>query len=407
MLITGVPSFLHSFRSIREWLYPCGTVRTAVFYPRPARGGDDRDAGSEQQNDNDGANNSNTPSLPEKPKKVTALLTLSHPDAAVKFLASFKDFASRLDDRYNAIKAYMVPRSAEVPLPPPVLDQEGSKVLGEKLWQNFVALEGADDGDDNVMVTTSGSGQETNEGSRTATTRTDTKLDMSKVAAAAGGAYDAEEDPLNAPQVLEAVKEFRRKLAQTQTSQQKQRVEIVAQKLQEMRPKIQAIVDQEKIHPTPHGLPQPPPQLPPPPPPPVPPMDLPPPLPTAGLPPPSQADSGKRGRSNLPAWMTQQQQEGPAAKKTKTGETPSHPTNFPPTLPPATHEQLKQFLTQQVSQSLGEADNTLIDFLFGHILGGKETSQLLEELQVVLEEEANAFVDAVWAKVHQLMQAPR
>ena len=44
-------------------------------------------------------------------------------------------------------------------------------------------------------------------------------LDTDKVAAAAGGAYDADEDPLNAPNVLAAVKEFRRKLDKTHGNQ--------------------------------------------------------------------------------------------------------------------------------------------------------------------------------------------
>lgn len=363
------------------------------------------------------------------PKKVTALVTLSHPDVAVKFVASFKEFSRRLDDRYNAMQAYMVPSSPDVPLPPPILDAEASNVLGEKLWNNFVSLEGADEPDGNARNKMGGyihkleevdNGGETINGDHI--DGEDIRIDVTKVAAAAGGAFDPDEDPLSAPHVLEAVKAFRRKLAETQTTDQKRRIEIVARKLDEMRPKIQAIVKQEKLQ---QRQPQPPP-LPPgglplpnmdPSSAPPPPVGLPPPPPT-GLPPPlsnsapggdgdSRSDSGKRGRSNLPAWMTAQQQAAsetesrdPPSKKQKTGV--KYPTNFPPTLPQSTHAPLKQFLTKKVEESLGEADNTLIDFLYGHILGGKETSQLLEEIQVVLEEEAYEFLDAVWAKVHEL-----
>ena len=41
------------------------------------------------------------------PKKISVLVTFSHPDAAVKFLASFQNFAGRLDERYSQIRAYM------------------------------------------------------------------------------------------------------------------------------------------------------------------------------------------------------------------------------------------------------------------------------------------------------------
>jgi hypothetical protein len=53
---------------------------------------------------------------------------------------------------------------------------------------------------------------------------------------------------------------------------------------------------------------------------------------------------------------------------------------------------------------MGEEEATLIDFLYTHILQGKATSELLQELQVVLEEEADGFLKAVWSKVQELQQ---
>ena len=47
------------------------------------------------------------------------------------------------------------------------------------------------------------------------------------------------------PYSLEAVKEFRRKLDRTHCSQKTQRIEMVAKKLKELRPKIRAQVDAE------------------------------------------------------------------------------------------------------------------------------------------------------------------
>ena len=99
--------------------------------------------------------------------------------------------------------------------------------------------------------------------------------------------------------------------------------------------------------------------------------------------------------------MTQQQQqqqdEEPPSKKSKI-----YPTHFPANLAPSTHATFREFLTNQVKESLGEEEKTLIDFLYNHILKGKATSELLAELQMVLEEESNGFLEAVWAKVNEL-----
>jgi len=393
ILLTEVPSFLDSFRGLRDWLYPCGQVRNCIFYPRKS---EDEEVASHV--------------------KFTVLVTMGHPDGALKLLGSFKQFTSRLDERYNSIQAYMVPSDPNIPLPPPRLDDETEQVLGEKLFQTFIALESPEDTEDAAPE----------------------KLDQAKVAAAAGGgAYDADEDPLNAPQVLEAVKQFRKKLETTQGFQKKKRTELVAQKLKEMRPRIKAMMEDERKRgpppPPPMGGPPPPPLLgaPPLPVPGAPPMLVPgaPPLPLPGVPPPlpvpqggilpvppggsadgppAPGDSGKRGRSNLPAWMTQQQQqqgqpaaeEEPSAKRAKTV---AHPSNFP-SLPPSTHTTLREFLSKQIQEYLGEEEKTLIDFLHSHIIQGKPTKDLLSELQMVLEEEAPAFLEALWEKVYELQK---
>lgn len=351
---------------------------------------------------------------------------MSHPDGACKLLGAFKQFASRLDDRYNTLQAYMVPANKDIPLPPPLLDEESQQVLGEKLWQNFVTAEapelhgGAGSGPSNAAAAS-------NEASSSSNNNDDTNkpLDADKVAAAAGGNnYDADEDPLNAPAVLEAVKEFRRKLTKTQSYQKRKRMELVAQKVAQMKPRVQAMVEEEKNRPPPV---------------PVPAVAVPPPLPPGGLslPPPPLApgaasaaaipaagaaagDSGKRGRSNLPAWMTNQaaaeaattapsgegngdDADGPASKRAKTDDEPNHPANFPP-LPPSTHAPLKEFVAQKVQEALGEEEAELIQFVHSHVVGGKATAELLQELQMVLEEEAGPFLQAVWQKVGELQQ---
>merc|ERR1712232_30048 len=127
-----------------------------------------------------------------------------------------------------------------------------------------------------------------------------------------------------------------------------------------------------------------------------------PPLPVE-LPPPPQAvnDSGKRGRSNLPAWMTQQQlqqqqkqqsTEEPNAKRLKMEG--NHPTAFPTILPQSSQDVLRQFITDKVRELMDVEERTLIDFIHSHIVQGKATSDLQQELRVVLEDEADSFLDA-------------
>lgn len=53
---------------------------------------------------------------------------------------------------------------------------------------------------------------------------------------------------------------------------------------------------------------------------------------------------------------------------------------------------------------MGEEEATLIDFLYNHILRGKATSELLQELQDLVEEEADGFLKAVWTKVQEIQQ---
>jgi hypothetical protein len=374
VLLTKVPPFLHTFRAARDWLFPCGGVRSVTFYPR-------------RQEDDDG----DPIDLPSD-ARISLLVTFSHPDGACKLVGAFKHFASRLDDRYNGLQAFMVPANKDVPLPPPLLDEDSQQHLGEKLWQNFVGAESPD----------LHGGEATKEGGHV-------PLDSEKVAAAAGGNnYDADEDPLNAPAVLDAVKEFRRKLTKTQSFQKKKRMELVTRKVAEMRPRIKELVEEEKKR----GPPLPPP----------PPMGglLPPPPPVmAGMVPATATDgvgapgdSGKRGRSNLPAWMTtttntttgnnDEEEDGaePSSKRVKTME--DVPTHFPP-LPETTHAPFKDFLANQVQEALGEKEDELITFLHSHVLAGGSSAEMLEELKMVLEDEAGPFLEAVWNRVNELL----
>lgn len=466
LLITNVPRMFHGYTQVRDLLYPCGTAKSCVFSPRvPKRNrknsssskcGEDRcteetnntnnnneTQGGEGGNDSiDGTTVPDAMTEMKSHKTFTVLVNMLNPDQALKVVACFKAFTKQLESRYQDMRCYMVPSSPDVPLPPPLVDETTQKVLSEKLVQNFTTFqnslqnkarndnnkENTNDTDETMMATTGNNNEEVVTTKNTSNNEDGQKLDADKVAAAAGGvgAYDVDEDPLNAPNVLAAVKEFRRKLDKTQGSQKTKRAELVAKKLKEARPKLRLTVDdeqktrQERLqqhqqHPNDTvgvSLPVPPAQtsLPQPPlpgggggPPPLP---LPP--PSLGLPPPPRVnDSGKRGRSNLPAWMTKPQQhtasteDAPANKKSKT-TADNYPSHFPSALPASSLTVLRQFVATQVRESLGIEDATLIEFIYTHIIQGKATSELLQELRVVLEEEADGFLDAVWTKVKEI-----
>lgn len=153
------------------------------------------------------------------------------------------------------------------------------------------------------------------------------KLDMSKVAAAAGGgAYDEEADPLNAPEVLKAVAKFKKRLEERDADVKKKRVEFVNERLNEEVKKAKLRIlkersdkedkmkkmyqinmkqkqneevlsipcDKDKVDKTNTGVNQN--EAP----------SLPPPLPLSFNKKSLDVvqDSGKRGVSNLPSWMT-------------------------------------------------------------------------------------------------------
>uniref|UniRef100_A0A7S4MAX6 PWI domain-containing protein n=1 Tax=Odontella aurita TaxID=265563 RepID=A0A7S4MAX6_9STRA len=150
------------------------------------------------------------------------------------------------------------------------------------------------------------------------------KLDTSKVAAAAGGGeYNEEEDPLNAPEVLEAVARFKKRLDARDANARRRRAEHVDGRLREEVRKAKARLmeerrrrEEEERRRREGG------------PPPLPGAPVAPPLPPGAAPPPpppaapDTKDTGRRGVSNLPAWMTQSKESAaPAAS----GKPPSAP----------------------------------------------------------------------------------
>jgi hypothetical protein len=107
-------------------------------------------------------------------------------------------------------------------------------------------------------------------------------------------------------------------------------------------------------------------------------------------------DSGKRGQSNLPAWMTAAgtagvtTQDEPASKRAKTTT-----ANLDKTL-------LRSYVAQQITHYMGVEEETLIDFCVQHVLDEKPWEDLANELQQVLEEDTGAFLQALQAKIKRI-----
>jgi hypothetical protein len=339
VLLKGVPEFLHPCLS--SWILPCGPARTILWYPKQLD--------FEEK-------------LASK-KKSMALVTMMHGDGAWKLVHTVRALNLSTKTTFQ-FDAYMVPASPDIPLPPIELPAEVATPLQEMMKKTFDEFE-----TNGGKLTTSSS---------TAPPPPPLSLDTQKVAAAAGGHnYDEDADPLNAPAVLQAVKDFRKLLEKSSTVQQARRVQLVQTKLEEA---MQARIKNGGLAPPPPAAAN---NLPPPP------------LPTGvpplgGLPPPplpADVDSGKRGQSNLPAWMTTAPPATePPAKKQKT-------------LDPAT---LRDFVAHQIKSLMGEEEATLIDFIVKHVTEEKPMVGLIEELQPVLEEDTNKFVEALQAKMKEL-----
>mmetsp|Transcript_22997 Transcript_22997/g.35463 ORF Transcript_22997/g.35463 Transcript_22997/m.35463 type:complete len:489 (-) Transcript_22997:100-1566(-) len=308
------------------------------------------------------------------------------------------------------------------------------------------------------------------------------KLNVEKLKAAAGGGqYDEEEDPLNAPEVLEAVARFKKQLEERDAEIKKQRKDVVDRRLVDAvkaaRARRKKQREEEKLKAA----------FPPPP------SDLPPVPPSADTDAKPQdlmiqsavngnnvnvRDSSKRGVSNLPAWMTSgktgatsnttdtaqqqqtQQQESnadeevagqkrkfvpseanrdgterrqkieladgsvsmaairaanqaeDAAAQTQTDTTESSTSAISSEevfalsvnweAVEATEgltESLRVWVTQKIIEYLGEEETTMIDFVLHQVSKRCAPQDMLEELTMVLDEDAEGFVVALWQKL--------
>jgi len=282
------------------------------------------------------------------------------------------------------------------------------------------------------------------------------KMDKAKIAAAAGGAgYDEEADPLNAPDVVAAVLAFKRRLEDQNAKGKKRRVGIITERMErkvkellergrkdremrilhqqsllEQQPQSAEVAERNGVE-----------------------------------------DTGRRGVSNLPAWMTKDANgdvsataadrltseaaapvdDGEGGRKRKFvpseanrdinarkprldvesgGKTLSEiraaneaadaaanfvvqttkegillaGSQFPPLIsssPSTSPEFLKEYVTAQIVDYIGEEESTLIEFIMKALSkdGGCTTASLLEEMKLVLDEDAEDFVLGLYRKM--------
>jgi len=377
VLLTNMPSFLHSNRALRDLIYPCGSARHVAFHPPPPKENFYGNADSKEKEEGK-----------DKIEYFSALVSMGHTDGALKLLCACRQMKALLMDdenfkkKYGTMAFHMVPLDPDIPMPPLQVDVKTSNILGERLSQHFVgASSNKSNSNSNNRYQNDSSGM--NDKSKYG----EVKLNADR----APGGYDEDIDPLETPQVLAAVKAFRSQLDQTQTSQKKRRGEIVQERLKAAKERLRDVVANERANP-------PLPNVPPPPLPntaaglPTPPLPgAPPPLPTGlPLPPPPPAAVGV--------------DDDPAAKRTKTSNVPPmEPTASFPALPESDLETLRTFMAAEIKKHMGEEESSLVDFLVKLVSEKCTVSKLLEELKPVLEEDALVLAQDLWAKVHELL----
>mmetsp|Transcript_20760 Transcript_20760/g.30681 ORF Transcript_20760/g.30681 Transcript_20760/m.30681 type:complete len:471 (+) Transcript_20760:21-1433(+) len=454
ILLTHIPPFLRHPRNLRDFLFTTGPTKH-ISYTCPIK----RSA-------------SEKPTKDDENLAVAAVIKLNHASQAMTFMRNWEKARLELQSTMTSFLWY---EDGSLPTLYPERSDVDRRML-ESLWdtthkernddevgrtakhsdENFIAklvqvyrsIEHAQEQMDKDV--TSAEGRPDGHALDTAQLEDGNKLDRAKVAAAAGGAYDEEADPLNAPEVLEAVAQFKKKLEATQGGYRKKRTEYVDAKLEEEKKLakerlIQARKAAEiRSNEAPHqlGLPPPMPSAPPPPPGTVPPPSgLPP--PPSGLPPPplppalagmkrpaeamipggempgkkstSEEDVNSRkerldvGSQSIAEIRAANIAADKAAAYLKdaasfTKEQILSASHFP-ALKNESFPEVRKFVKEQIVEYLGEEEATLIDFVMNYLKKEEKdrgSSGLLEEMKMVLEEDGETFVLHLFRKIVQM-----
>lgn len=382
VLLTHVPSFLQD--SLRDWISPCGPTRTILKYE--ARTTTSSTTTTTKKRQPTATNDSTEAATNGENNSFTALVTMIHGDGASQLVDAVSKMSTNM-------RAYLVPASPDVLLPSLSIDGPTQETLLQHLQHTFRRTTRQEPSHNDNINDNIKRGDGNN---KTSSQNPLGIMDVQKVAAAAGGNnYDEDADPLNAPAVLEAVQKFRRSLETSQTAQQQRRVLLVQERLAQVMERIKTAPPPP---PVPAVLPPPPPPptltlLPPPPLLPLPPplLPLPPVLTELPLPPPPPTLNDNENNDN------NNTDQHPPTKKLKT----SNDDNMLQTLLRAKQEELRSYIASQIMEHLGEEETTLIDFCCQYVLDQKPWDGLLEELTLVLEEDAVTFVKALQSKLEE------
>lgn len=292
ILLTHIPSFLRNPRNLRQFLFSTTGHAKHISYTcairrSTANHSDDGPSSSHtklsETNDNHGgeqskSSNNETSHHSEdlQLQGAAAVVKLHHASQAMSLVRNWEKARKILDSPMNAFVWYqdgtlpaLYPERSEVDkrmlesLWDTLYGERGQDEVGQtarmadenfvaKLVESYRSIEHwqnlEDAGEDNAgkfdaAAASEGAG---GGGLNEFTTGVDhgggmvqaqSKLDRAKVAAAAGGTYDEEADPLNAPEVLEAVAQFKKKLEAIQGGNRKKRAEYVNRRLQEEKVK--------------------------------------------------------------------------------------------------------------------------------------------------------------------------
>lgn len=445
ILLTHIPPFLRHPRNLREFFLHTTGQTKHISYSCPIK----RSPGDTEGDDN---------------MDVVALVKLNNAAQSMTFIRNWINARKELDSTMNAFIWY---EDGSMPQLYPERSEVDRRML-ETLWDTIYSKRKDDDvgrtaqsADDSMVkrlmmsyqhLMTSQEKLDRGESPQTSSYddfKAESKLDKSKVAAAAGGygAYDEEVDPLNAPEVLAAVAEFRKKVDESTGGYKRKRAEYVKKRLDEMKEKAKERI-KEKANkappltalpppippPLPSGLVPPVgvpavgvPGLPPPVPPPPPPVLVPPvvPLPlgqhtniptTVNEEPVSKRakyDDESDRKERIEIVTTQSMAEIKAANQAEdnaaylkeasqyTKEQILSNAKFP-FIQEKDVSSIRMFVKEQLVEYLGEEEATLVDFVMNYIKDNNKergTTALLEELEMVLEEDAKIFVVDLFGKI--------
>ena len=387
ILLQDLPEFLCDKNRLRTWLGEVTSVRHIHLVKQPS-------------------------------SSSSSLVTLTHPDGAVKLVIAIRYVRQQLQQNDNndnkPVAAHWVPSQPHVPLPPPALDPTIGETLGKRMWQAYQRLSAGQALDPQQQQPVEAPAAEA-----PSTTNHHN----------ADEGFDDAEDPLTSPAVLEGVRQFRLSLEAQQGSKAVRRKELVQANLDRILPRVRA--DMERGPPVGGPPPPPPPVMGGPPPPPLgnlppPPMPMglpPPPMPTGGLPPPPLA--GNLPPPPMPMGLPPpplsvggpppplppgapppppQPTEEPPAKKQKTTATIPLDITLPfPVFAAQQTTVVQAFIKQRMQHYLGEADDALVQFTMDNIQKATVPMQsYMADLHEVLEEDATKLMQELLDYVQSL-----